>query len=435
MWALIALALAGGVSAQERTGPLRIEITEGVIEPLPTAIPAFVPENPGAQQLAQDITRVVVADLVGSGLFREIPRSAHISRVTDFAAPVKYSDWSAINAQALITGAASSTSDGKIIVKFRLHDVFAQGELGQGQQLVGTPNDWRRMAHKIADQVYSRLTGEAGYFDSKIAFVAEDGPKNARNRRLAVMDQDGADVRFLTEPADIVLAPRWSPDNSSILFTSYASGSPQVLLLNTQNLQTTPLGVANGATFAPRFSPDGGRVVLSQTEGSNTDIYSINLANGRRARLTNSPAIDTAPSYSPDGSQIVFESDRGGTQQLYVMSARGGNAQRISFGDGRYATPVWSPRGDLIAFTKILNGRFHIGVMRTDGSGERLLTSSFLEEGPTWSPNGRVISFFRESRGETGGPSLYSVDVTGRNERRIATPGFASAPDWSALLP
>lgn len=431
----MAAALAAPAAAQNAREPLRITITDGVIEPLPVSIPQFVPETPAAAELARDITAVIAANLTGSGLFREIPRAAHIGRITDFNQPVAYTDWSAINSDALITGSAGVTSDGRIVVKFRLHDVFAQTELGAGQQFVGTREDWRRMAHKVSDQVYSRLTGESGYFDSKIVFVSESGPKNNRAKRLAVMDQDGANVQYLTQPGPIVISPRWSPDNSQIVYTSYETGQPAVFVLNTQSLQKRQLPGVQGFTSAPRFSPDGRRVVYAAGQGGNSDIFLLDLAAGRSVQLTDTAAIETEPSFSPDGTQIVFESDRSGAQQIYVMPANGGNARKISRGQGRYGTPVWSPRGDLIAFTKILGGRFHIGVMRTDGSGERELTTSFLDEGPTWSPNGRVISFFRETPGETGARQIYTVDLTGRVLKPLNTPEFASDPSWSSLLP
>ncbi|MXU65316.1 Tol-Pal system beta propeller repeat protein TolB [Oceanomicrobium pacificus] len=415
-------------------GPLRIEITDGVIEPMPIAIPGFVPANSLSGDLARDITDVITADLVNSGLFRKIQEDAYIARVTSFEAPVQFADWKAINAQALITGSAEVTGDGRYVVKFRLWDVFAQAPLGEGLQFVGGQDNWRRLAHKVADAVYSRLTGESGYFDSRIVYVSEQGPKNARLKQLAIMDQDGANHRALTGTEHIVIAPRFSPNNDQILYTSYESGLPRVYLLDVNTLQRYTLDDLPGMTFSPRFAPDGNSVLLSLSDGGNTDIYSVDLVSKQRVKLTDSNAIDTAPSYSPDGSQIVFESDRGGSQQLYVMPATGGEATRISFGNGRYGTPVWSPRGDLIAFTKIQQGRFHIGVMRVDGSDERLLTASFLDEAPTWSPNGRVIMFFRESAGANGAPQLYSVDITGQNLRRVPTPEFGSDPSWSGLL-
>lgn len=432
---LVALVILGlPAAAQERSGPLRIEITEGVIEPLPYAVPDFVADSAAAGDYARNIARVVASDLSGTGLFREIPADAHIARVTSFSSPVQFADWKAINAQALITGGVSVDDAGKLVVRFRLYDVFAGQELGQGLQLVGTTDGWRRIAHKVADQVYTRLTGESPYFDSRVVFVAETGPKDARQKRLAIMDYDGANVSYLTDAASIVLAPRFSPTGDRVLYTSYESGFPRIYVLDVASAGRRVLQSQDGTmSFAPRFAPDGRTVVYSLTSGGNTDLYAMDIGRGQSRRLTRAPSIETAPSFSPDGSRIVFESDRSGTPQLYIMPAGGGEAQRISFGQGRYGTPVWSPRGDLIAFTKQSKGRFHIGVMRTDGSEERLLTASFLDEGPTWSPNGRVIMFTRETQGAQGRASLYSVDITGRNLRQVPTETGASDPSWSPL--
>jgi TolB protein len=292
------------------------------------------------------------------------------------------------------------------------------------------------MAHKVADTVYSRITGEGGYFDSRVVYVAESGPKDARLKRLAVMDYDGANVQYLTDSSAIVLAPRFSPNGERVLFTSFETGFPRIYVMDVGSMQRRALDEQPGTmTFAPRFSPDGRTVVFSLERGGNSDIYLLDLGSGGLQQLTNSPSIETAPSFSPDGSQIVFESDRTGGQQIYVMPASGGEGTRISGGEGRYGTPVWSPRGDYIAFTKQNAGRFHIGVMRTDGSEERLLTASFLDEGPTWAPNGRVLMFTRETSGAGGQTSLWSVDITGRNLKQIPTDGPASDPAWSPLLP
>jgi TolB protein len=431
----LALLAAQAQSVLAQSGPLRIQITEGVIEPLPFAVPDFVAENAGAEELARNIARVVAADLEGTGLFREIPASAHISRVSSFDAPVAYPDWKAINAQALITGAVSASGD-RVSVKFRVFDVFSGQPLGEGLQFAGSAQGWRRMAHKVADQVYSRITGEGGYFDSRVVYVSESGPKDARAKRLAIMDSDGANVQYLTDSSTIVIAPRFSPDGGRILYTSFQSGFPRIYEMDITTMQVRALEEQAGTmTFAPRYAPNGGTIVFSLEQGGNTDIYAMNLGSGATSRLTSAPSIETAPSFSPDGSQIVFESDRSGTQQLYVMPAGGGEPARISFGKGRYGTPVWSPRGDYIAFTKQNEGRFHIGVMRTDGSEERLLTASFLDEGPTWAPNGRVIMFTRQGAGASGEPALYSVDISGRNLRKVASEGPASDPAWSPLLP
>ena len=433
--ALIAAFPPQPAQAQQGNGPLRIEITEGVIEPLPVAVPDFIAETAAAEQYARSISRVIASDLIGTGLFREIPQESYISRPTSFTSSVQFADWKAINAQALVTGAVGLNSDGNLTVKFRLYDVFADSELGDGLQFAGSADSWRRMAHKVADAVYSRITGEGGYFDSRVVFVSESGPKGQRQKRLAIMDYDGANVQFLTDASTIVLAPRISADGRRILYTSYETGFPKVYMLDVGTVSKQALAIpAEALSFAPRFGPDGETVVLSLQQGGNTDIFKTTVGGGALQRLTSAPSIETAPSFSPDGKQIVFVSDRSGTPQLYIMGADGGKARRISFGKGRYGSPVWSPRGDLVAFAKQANGRFHIGVMRIDGSEERLLTASFLDEGPTWSPNGRVIMFTRESKGADGARALYSVDITGRNLRRVPTETGASDPAWSPVL-
>lgn len=423
-----------GLAVAQDGNPPRIVIDSGVIEPMPIAVPVFVDEG-GAGNLAADISRVVAADLTGTGFFREIPHDAHIGRISSFDSGISFEDWRAINAQVLITGAVSAAGD-RITVKFRAYDVLNGRQMdGAALQFAGTRAGWRRMAHKVADAVYSKITGEGGYFDSRVVFVAESGPKDQRLKRLAVMDYDGANVQYLTDSRTIVLAPRFSPDGNRILYTSYESGFPRIVLMDVANLSRRVLAEQPGTmTFAPRFSPDGRSVVFSLERGGNTDIYLMDLGSGGTRQLTNSPSIETAPSFSPDGSRIVFESDRSGKPQIYVMPASGGEGTRISGGEGSYGTPVWSPRGDMIAFTKQHAGRFHIGVMRADGSEERLLTSSFLDEGPTWAPNGRVIMFTRETSGGSGQASLWSVDITGRNLKQVKTETSASDPSWSPLL-
>jgi TolB protein len=438
---LAALALAsiacmiapGAVLAQGK--PLQIIITDGVIEPLPFAAPTFVDEG-GAGDYAQAITDVIISDLQGTGLFAQIPREAYISQITSFDAPVAYADWKAINAQALIVGAVSAGGDGSLNVKFHLHDVFSDTTLGEGLQFGGAQGDWRRIAHKVADQIYGRITGEGPYFDSRVVFVSESGPKDAKQKALAIMDYDGANVQYLTDASAIVLAPRFSADGNRILYTSFETGFPRIKLMDLASLQSQPIADLQGnMTFAPRFSPDGDTVAFSLENGGNTDLYLMSLSSGQVTQLTNAPSIETAPSFSPDGSQIAFESDRSGSPQVYIMPVSGGEPVRVSSGEGRYSTPVWSPRGDLVAFTKQNGGRFHIGVMRTDGTEERLLTASYLDEGPTWAPNGRVLMFTRESPGATGTAQLYSVDISGRALKAVPTQGAASDPAWSPLLP
>ncbi len=419
------------------TGPARaaleIDITKGNIEPMPVALPDFVAKSAKDRKLGADITKIISANLRRSGLFRPLEPASFIEKITSFGRVPRFGDWRIINAQALVTGRVTSLKNGKIKAEFRLWDVFA-GKQIVGRQFFTANRNWRRIGHLISDAVYERITGEKGYFDTRIVFVEETGPKDKRVKRLSIMDQDGYNVRQLTSGKFLVLTPRFSPTAQEITYMSYASGNPRVYLYNIDTGQREIVGDFPGMTFAPRFSPDGQKVVMSLQRGGNSNIYSMDLRSRRTTRLTNSPAIDTGPSYSPDGRQIVFESDRGGKQQIYVMNADGSNQRRISFGPGRYSTPVWSPRGDLIAFTKLLKGRFIIGVMNVDGSKERVLTEGYHNEGPTWAPNGRVIMFFRETRGESGGPKLWSVDLTGYNEYPVETQAFASDPAWSPLI-
>ena len=431
---LVAAAIVSGALAPlPAQAALQVDITGGQVEPMPIALPPFLGDGPETAQLGQDIAAVLANNLDGSGLFRPLPPQSFIEQISDFSREPRFGDWRTIQAQALVTGQVVLQSDGRLRAEFRLWDVFAQQQI-LGLQFVATQKSWRRIAHKISDAVYKALTGEEGYFDSRVVFVDETGPKDQRVKRLAIMDQDGENVRMLTNGEDLVVTPRFSPGSQDITYMSFAGDTPRVYLYNIETRQREIVGVFPNMTFAPRFSPDGQRVILSLESTGNSNIFVLDLQTRTTRQLTNTAAIDTAPCYSPDGGQVVFESDRGGSQQIYVMQADGSNQQRISRGQGRYSTPVWSPRGDYIAFTKLVNGNFAIGVMRPDGSGERILTEGFHNEGPTWAPNGRVLMFFRDSPGENGGPKLYSVDLTGRNERQINTPGFASDPAWSPLL-
>jgi TolB protein len=428
---LVSAAAVALVSAAAAQDPLRIVVTQGNMEPLPIAITDFGAASSGESGVSAEISTVIRDDLNRSGLFRSLDPMSFITRSPDIAAPPKFADWRVINAKALVTGKTTLESDGRLRVEFRLWDIFAEQQM-VGLQFFTTPENARRVGHMIADAIYERLTGEKGYFDTRVVYVAESGPKTRKVKRLAIMDQDGANAQFLTDGRNLVVTPRFSPSAQAISFMSYQGDKPRVYIFDLETGREEVLQGFNGMTFSPRFSPDGNSIVLSMARDGNTDIYLIDLRSRATRRLTTDPGIDTSPSFSPDGTQIAFESDRGGSQQVYVMDASGSNVRRISFGDGRYATPVWSPRGDLIAFTKMLKGTFGIGVMRIDGSGERRLTESFLDEGPTWAPNGRVIMFARSTPG--GGSSIYSVDLTGANLRRVQTPGEASDPAWSPDL-
>ena len=427
------------LAAPATAAPIRVDINSGIAQPLPIAVPAFAtaaatPTEAGTTaEIGARVALVIANDLKSSGLFRPLDPAAFTTTVApaDVLRP-QFASWRTIAAQALVTGTVTANPDGGITVGCYAYDVFSAEELARNG-FVTTAAGWRRAAHKCADLVYSRLTGETGYFDSRIVYVSETGSKTRRIKRLAVMDQDGAGHRFLTSGQNLVLTPRFAPNQQTITYMSFEGNRPRVWLYTLGTGKQSAIGDFPNMSFAPRFSPDGSNIVFSMSTGGNTDIFRMELGSRKLTRLTTQPGIDTGPSYSPDGNRIVFESDRGGTQQLYVMNSDGSNQQRISFGEGRSATPVWSPRGDLIAFTRLGGGRFSIGVMKPDGSGERLLTNAYQDEGPTWSPNGRVILFFRSARG--GPVDLWSVDLSGQNERKVPTPLDGSDPAWSPLLP
>ena len=375
---------------------------------------------------------MITNDLKRSGIFAPIDKAAFIEKNSSPDVTPKFDSWKVINAQALVTGRVTRDPSGRLKTEFRLWDTFS-GQQMTGQQYFTDPNNWRRVAHLIADAIYSRLTGEKGFFDTRVVFVDEQGSKDKRIKRLAIMDQDGANLRYISKGDELVVTPRFSPVSQDIAYMAFGGNDPKVTLMNIETGQREVVGNFPGMTFAPRFAPDGQKVVMSLAQGAVSNLYSMDLRSRATMRLTDASAIDTSPSYSPDGQRIVFESDRGGAQQIYVIPATGGPAKRISFGEGRYSTPVWSPRGDYIAFTKQKGGSFAIGIMKPDGSGERILTEGFHNEGPTWAPNGRYLMFFRDAGGSSG-PRLFMVDITGRVEVPVPTPGFASDPAWSPLL-
>jgi TolB protein len=438
---LLVSALIGGVvAATPARAQLNVDITEGFVEPLPIAITELSGDVAEEAKLGADIAAVVAADLERSGLFRPVDKRAFIQDAASLRLGPRFGDWRLINAQALVAGNVALQADGRMQVQYRLWDVFSETQM-KGTQLTSSPANWRSIAHRIADEIYQRLTGEQGYFNTQIVYIAEQGPQNRRIKRLAIMDQDGENHRFLTSGNELVLTPRFSPSSREITYMAYQSNGraevPRVYLFNLNTGQQEVLGDFPGMTFAPRFSNEGNEVVLSMAHEGNSEIYTIDLRTRRQTRLTNHPAIDTSPSFSPDSREIVFNSDRGGTAQLYIMNRDGSNVRRISRGQGRYYTPVWSPRGDLIAFTRQHAGEFYIGVMRTDGTGERMLVRDYNVEAPTWAPNGRVLSYFRTTRADARGQitsKIYTIDLTGFNERELVTPIDASDPAWSPLI-
>ena len=426
-------------------GLIEVDITRGNLNPLPIAVsPLFVETKSiiefqkflKKKDIGEDIASVVENNLKSSGLFNPLKKEAFLQKPDIAHLKPRFEDWSLIKAQALITGEVKYENE-KLRVEFRLWDVLAGKEM-MALAFTTVPNNWRRVGHIITDKVYQRLTGEKGYFDTRIIYVSEKGPKTNRIKKLAIMDQDGHNTKYLTLGNELVLTPRFNPTNQMVTYLSYFKNLPRVYLLDIETGVQEVVGDFPGMTFAPRFSPDGKKIIMSFAKDGNSDIYTMDLENRIVEKITNHPSIDTSPSFSPDGKYICFNSDRSGYQQLYVMKSDGSKVKRISFGNGLYGTPVWSPRGDLIAFTKLHKGKFYIGVMRVDGTGERLLTENYYQEAPSWSPNGRVLIFYRETKSDSEGKGftakLWSIDLTGYNERLVSTETDASDPSWSSLL-
>ena len=416
---------------------LRIKINSGQLEPLPIAIANFTGLDAKSSEIGRQISDVITNNLVRSGQFKAVESAAFIAPPTSPSVRPDFSDWTPLGIKALISGSAKAINENQMEIEFRLWDVIAETDL-VGLRLSVDSNSWRRVAHIISDEIFQRLSGDTGYFDTRIVYVAESGLQNERIKRLAIMDQDGENHQYLTDGSFLVLTPRFSPTSQEITYLAYYKNEPRVYIFNLETGQQELLGSFPGMTFAPRFAPSGDKIIMSLAERGVTDIYEMNLNTQEVRRLTNSSSIDTSPSYSPDSSKIVFNSDRGGAQQLYIMDKNGAKVKRISYGEGRYATPVWAPKGKLIAFTKMFKNKFYIGVMAPDGSGERLLAEGYLVEGPTWAPNGRVLMYFKQDapvdNDKSSNVNLYKVDITGFREERILTPSDGSDPAWSPLL-
>ena len=428
------------VETVEEEGGLEVTVSyEGRLDDLGIAIPSFATDRNvptaananGTEALGMELARVITSDLRNNGLFKPTgPDSLPRPSFANITAPV-YATWNSRGADMLVHGYVRARSDNRLTVGCYLYDMALEQRL-VAEGWVVAPADWRRAAHKCADLVYSRLTGESPFFDSRIAYIVETGPKDNRTKRLAIMDSDGANHRIITTGRSTALTPRYSPDYKKLAYLSYVDGNPRIYVYDIGTGKQTLVTQSENPTFAPRWSPDGRYILYSMAVGGNTDIYRVSASGGRSERLTDTPGIDIGGSYSPDGSRIVFESDRSGAQQCYVMNADGSNQRRISFGSSRCATPEWSPRGDQIAFTNASN--FNVSVMTPSGGNVRTLTRGWQDEAPTWAPNGRIIQFFRTER-NSGKTSLWQVDLTGENERSLPTPFDASDPAWGPILP
>ncbi len=418
---------------------LEVTLTQGTVKPTPIAVTELYSKDAQLTKVGKNISGLISDNLERSGLFLPIDKRSFIQDSESLSNKPRFEDWKLIKAQHLVSGKISSNNN-KISVEFRLFDVFQQKQI-VGKKYETTEKNWRRVAHIISDSIFKNITGEGGFFDTRIVYVAETGPKDNKQKRLAIMDQDQANHRFLTDGSYLVLTPRFSPNSQKITYMSYVKRDrPRVYIFDIETGKQEIVGEFPGMTFAPRFSPDGSKIIMSYTDPNigNSEIYILDLKTRISTRITNNSAIDVSASFSPSGKEIVFNSDRSGRRHLYVTDLKNRDVKRISREKGSYYTPVWSPRGDMIAFTKQEGGQFYIGVMETDGSNERMIAKSFHVEGPTWAPNGRFLMYFKEERtaedGSGGESSLYSIDLTGFNERKVITPIGGSDPAWSPLM-
>ncbi len=422
---LLGGGMAALATASAAAAPLVVELNpSGTFRPISIAI---TPLQGGAA--AGQLTGVITNNMSQSIFLAPLDPASFPESITNPATAPDMGKWRQAGVQYVVTGSAEG--GGTLNVQFRMWDVNSAQQV-VGKQFSGGASALRRIGHKIADAIFERATGRGGFFDSRVAFVDGTGPATRRVKRIAIMDEDGANVRYLTRGDDLAVTPRFSPNAHEIAYMSFGVGHPKVTMLNVDSGRRETLGNFPGMTFSPRFSPDGRSVLMSLSQGTASNIYLYQRGSRQTVQLTNSQSINASPCYSPDGSKIVFESDRGGNQQIYVMAASGGDANRISFGEGRYSTPVWSPKGDLIAFTKQHGGEFAIGVMKPDGSGEKILTQGFHNEGPTWAPNGLFVMFFRDPGGNAGSHILMS-DIFGHGIVKVPTPHFASDPTWGPL--
>jgi len=409
---------------------LEISITEGEVRKTNIAISEFYSSNDKTADIIKKINVVMNNNLMSSGLFQTFDKQAFMQKPNEMRFRPKFADWRPLNIEILVTGKVILVDD-KFKIEMYVWDIIRQKQILSKRYMI-SGNSWRRLSHLMSDDIYTRVTGETGYFDSRILFVSEQRKNNHRIKKIAIMDLDGANIKYITNGRYIALTPRFSPDREHIAYMSYKKGIPSIYLHNIRNGQVKFLGKFKNMTYAPRFSPDGKKLIFSYAVSGRSNIWVMNIISGKFTQITNNTYIDTSPAYSPDGKNIVFTSNRNGSPQIYSMELSSGKVKRLTIGDGSYTTPVVSPRGDLIAFTKQSNGKFYIGVMNVDGTGERLISNSFLDEGPSFSPNGRTLIFFRNDI-ELGKTKLMTIDITGYNLREIKTPYGASDPNWSSL--
>jgi TolB protein len=411
-----------------------IYISKGTNQLLPIAINNFANTSVYNQKLLDNVLDLIRADLTHSGFFKIIPPNSFIENATGVQHKPHFASWRQINANLLLNGEIIRQGSSTFTLKIILWDIVTEKSI-VAEAVHGPVDSWRKLAHQISDKIYELVTGDKGYFDTRIFYISEISKGIKTTKKLAVMDYDGANHQFLSDGKFLVLTPRLSPNAKNLLYVSYQTKSPKVYVKNLKTGRSTLLGNFSAMSFAPRFSPDGSKIIFSLAKNGTTDIWVIDLSTTKIKQLTSGIAINTSPSYSGNGQKIYFNSDRSGSGQIYSMNSDGSNIERISFGEGSYSAPICSPNGRHIAFTKNIRGQgFYIGVMRNDGSDERIITNGYLVEGATWAPNSKIIAFARSSKPSRGIPpvtKLYTIDISGQNEHTIQTPNEASDPEWS----
>jgi Periplasmic component of the Tol biopolymer transport system len=406
--------------------------TVAVVAVPPLSTPDDKPTSAGGTlSIAWQASRLIARDL---GTTAEImalpPTQKDYYSYPEVTAPT-FSKWRSKGAKILITGFVQARADQRITFGCYAYDVDKGREVAR-KGFVVAPDEWQRAAHKCSGLAYTAVTGAPSIFDTRIAYVAESGPAAARVKRLAIVDSDGTNHRYLSAGESMALTPRLSPDGRQIAYVSFLTGTPHVRIRDVDGTNDRALLQPGTLSFAPRFSPDGKRIVFSMTMNGNTDIYSASIDGSAPVRLTTSPGVDTDASFAPDGNRIVFESDRSGSQQLYLMDAHDGSAQRrLTFGGAAYAAPDWSPDGNWIAFTRRDPGGRRVGVLKRDGSGEQLLSAGPGDEGASWAASSRELVFQRSD--PAGNSSLLRVSLDGSEPRSVVLPQGGSDPDWSGV--